>query len=385
MVSLDLEKYFDKKKKVFEDATVFDNSYCPLKPVERKEAAIILEKVADFMRLGVAEHLFIIGKHGSGKTLYGKYLIGEIKKVADLKKRKIMVEYKNCRDYSSSLNIIMSLCSTSYADSGLIMDSFFEWLKDDLILILDEVDELKDANFLLYQLSRISEIQEKTTKKIELIIISNKSEWDKDLDNAVRSSLNLTKIIFSDYSKTQIKEILKQRVELGLINKKIISEQIFNFIVEKTIRNNSDLRIAIKSLFLICKEIEKIGSDEFSENELDEIYEDAIKEVQSERIKRLDNTVFLILYSIGIAQNDAVRSIFENEYKQICRENHIKSLGYTRFNFYLKTLDDQNIIIMIKDKKERAIYHKARLSVNKNIIKEEYEKRRILFTKRYVH
>lgn len=88
MTSLDLEKYYDKKKKVFENASVFDNSYYPEKPIPRDEAGIILEKIADFMRLGVAEHLFIVGKHGAGKTLYGKYLITEIKKVAEIKREK---------------------------------------------------------------------------------------------------------------------------------------------------------------------------------------------------------------------------------------------------------------------------------------------------------
>ena len=193
----------------------------------------------------------------------------------------------------------------------------------------------------------------------------------------------MTKIIFSEYSKSQIKDILKQRIKLGLITEKIITEKIINFIVEKSIKSNSDLRIALKSLFLICKEIEKIGSDELSEEKLDTIYNEAIKEVQLERIARLDNTKFLILYSISIAKDEAVRDIFEKEYKQICKENNIKSLGYTRFSFYIKSLHDKNMILLEKEKRDRTIYNKIRLIGNRAVIKEEYEKRKILFTKHY--
>ncbi len=103
MANTEFEKYFEIKKDIFKDATVFDNSYCPAEPIKRKEASEIMQKVADFMRLGVAENIFMAGKHGIGKTLYGKYLEKAIKKVAEKRNKPIKVEYRNCRDLRNEL------------------------------------------------------------------------------------------------------------------------------------------------------------------------------------------------------------------------------------------------------------------------------------------
>lgn len=383
MTSIELGKYFEKKKEVFKNATVFDNGYYPEKPIERKEAAEIMQKVADFMRLGVADNLFIAGKHGFGKTLYGKYLVDEINEVAKKINKPIQVQYRNCRDYSDEYSLLMNL--SGFEDENSYQKNphkiFCEKLKSDFILILDEIDRLDGADDMLYFLTRISETHSITEYKIQLILISNKIDWDKDVDNAARSSLNLTKIIFNEYNKSQIKDILKQRIKLGLLDLDIIPEKMLNLIVDKTLANSSDLRIAIKALFLLCKEIEKNGSKEISENDVDNLYEKAIKEIQRERIAGLDDVRLFILYAISKAREHSVRSIYEQEYKEACKNAKVRVLGYSRFTFYLKALQDQNMVSITKDKRDKVLYNKATSKVNKDALEEEYENRKILSAK----
>lgn len=384
MTNLDLEKYFNKKKDIFKDASVFDNYYYPERPIERKEAITILEKVADFMRLGVVENLLIVGKHGSGKTLYGKYLLKQIDKVAKRRRKEVYVEYRNCTDFNHSLLILKSLCSlkeTGIVNDKIVENAFFKELDKDMILILDEIDELDNADYLLYILSRLAEIQSITHKKVQLILISNNFGWNNDLEPAARSSLNITKIIFEGYSKNQIKDILKQRLRFGLIKENIISEKILNFVVDKTINNNSDLRIALKSLFLICKEIEKLGLSKITNNFLEDIHKEALRQVQLERIAKLDDNHLLILYSVAIARDNAIRRIFEREYRVAGRDSSSRILGYTRFTFYLNSLKDQDMILISKEKRERFLFNRAKLLINKLVVIEEYEKRKILLAK----
>ena len=383
MSSIELEKYFDKKKKVFKGATVFDNSYYPEKPIERKEVAEIMQKVADFMRLGVAENLFIAGKHGFGKTLYGRYIEGEIKEVAEKKNKAIKVEYRNCRDYRNEFMLLANLCGGEDKDwePSALHKKFCEKLQEDFILILDEIDMLDGSDDLLYFFTRISETQNLTKHKMQLILISNKLDWEKDLDNAARSSLNLTKIIFAEYNRMQIKEILQQRLRLGLIDESIISDKLLNSVIDKTENNNSDLRVAIKALFLLCKEIEKLGIREVKEDDLAKIYDNAIREIQLERIANLQDVKLLILYAIATAKDDSVRHIYENEYRDICLDAKARRLGYTRFTFYLKSLQDQNMVIISKDKRNKVLYNKAVTRINKDAVEEEYENRKILSTK----
>jgi len=383
MSNIELSKYFDTKKEIFKDATVFDNSHCPKKPVERKEIPEIMRKVADFMRLGVAENIFIAGKHGNGKTLYGKYLLEQIKAVAEQKNEKIRVEYKNCRDFRDEFLLLMNLCGLEGKEirSTNFHEEFCTKLKENFVLILDEIDMLQDGDDLLYFFSRITETQTLTKNRVQLILISNKLDWDKDLDNATRSSLNLTKIIFNEYNKSQIKEILQQRLKAGLNHDNTIPDKLINAIVEKTSENNSDLRVSIKALFLLCKEIERFGIKEVSENDLGKIYEKADREVQLERIANLEDVKLHILYAVAKAKDTTVRNIYETEYKEICRDAHARMLGYTRFTFYLKSLQDQNMIIITKDKKNKALYNKATTRISKDVLEAENENRKILSTK----
>lgn len=383
MANISLGKYFDKKEEIFKDATVFDNSYCPKKPIERKEVPEIMQRVADFMRLGVAEHLFIGGKHGFGKTLYGKYLSGEIKSVAAIKGKKIRVEYRNCRDYKDEASLLTNLCELDDDDLEYenLHQHFCQKLKSDFILILDEVDMMSGSDDLLYFLTRISETHSVAKYRIQLILISNKIDWDRDIDNATRSSLNLTKIIFNEYTKTQIRDILKQRIRIGLISDAIIPDKLLNSIVEKTINNNTDLRVAIKALFILCKEIEKAGISKINEGYLQNIYEKAIRSIQSERIAGLDDTKLTILYAVARSKNPSVRNIYETDYRNICIGAKKRILGYTRFNFYLKVLQDQNMITMMKDKKHKTLFNTAKSKVNEHVLEVEYENRKILSTR----
>ncbi len=129
---------------------------------------------------------------------------------------------------------------------------------------------------------------------------------------------------------------------------------------------------------IICKEIEKAGTRDV---DIREVYEKAMKEKQLERITNLDDVKLFILYAVATAEDNTVRNIYEKEYRDVCRGASARMLGYTRFNFYLKSLQDQSMLIITKSKKEKTLYNRAQSKVNKSALEEEYENRKILSTK----
>jgi Cdc6-like AAA superfamily ATPase len=387
MVELNLEKYWETKKELFKDrdASVFDISYTVNTPIPRTEATQILTKCADFLRLGIVSNLFVTGFHGSGKTLYAKYLKTEAEKLAKSKEIPFFVQYLNCRDRNTPdavLAKILENMEINYQGKKDIFEEFCSSLKRNLLLVLDEVDELSNPNVLLYVLSRLPEIQNKTNKRVMLLLISNKSNWEENLDLATRSSLNLTKIPFKPYTKTQIKSILKQRTNKGLKNPGIISDTFLEMLSSKIQSNDSDLRIGLKSLLNLILFIEKTGEENLLEKDIERIFNTAIRDIQALRVSELDNQRFLILFSIMNSKSDEVRTIFREAYKQVCKEINIKPLSsYTSFNHHINILGEQSVIRVIKEKRDKAVFHRVKLKVSKNVIGQEYEKRKMLMIK----
>ncbi len=380
-MELNLEKYYEQKKKLFTNADVFDINYYPKKPISREEVEPLFEKIADFLRLNIVNNVFVTGPHGSGKTLYAKHLFNQAKKLCAVKKLKTNTTYINCRDRQTPEMVLRHIIHDVFGynkQSKDILNDFFTSMKQNLLIFLDEVDELVEPERLLYLFSRIKEISPNINYKISLIIISNKSNWDEELDNATRSSLNLFKLGFPPYKKNKIKDILTQRIAMGLDNPKIISENTLLTIVNKTKNNNSDLRIALKALILIIKEMEKHGLEKIADKRIIEIYANALLTIQAERVRNLKYNRFLILFSIMRGNKLSSKEIFRDAYKKVCNELKRKSLGYTSFTHHINSLSDQKLIRIIKDKEKNITFNRLELIIDKIIIGEEYKKRKMM-------
>jgi predicted AAA+ superfamily ATPase len=56
------------------DFRVFDFNHIPDEPLMREEAKPIIDAYLRYLKTGIANHLFIFGSRGSGKTLMIKYI-----------------------------------------------------------------------------------------------------------------------------------------------------------------------------------------------------------------------------------------------------------------------------------------------------------------------
>lgn len=382
MIAPSLIEIYKKRKDVFKNSEVFEIEHSPKHLVKRNEANIIFNYFIAFIKSRVSQNIFLTGSFGSGKTAYAKYLRDDTRELIQQKKLNVIVEYINCRFLKDLWNLPKILIPNKEEDKDPI-DILIENLDKDVILILDEIDQSNNPSDFFYFLSRFREIQEQNKHKIMLILISNKNEWDKRLDGSTRSSLSLKKINFERYSEEQIKEILKQRIEEGLINPNELKPTILNTIVKNTFVNNSDLRIGLRALKMILIILED-KTKKLNESSASEIYDIALKEIQTERVADLDDQKYILLYSLIISGKALSKDVFEF-YEQLSKKMKIKSWKYARFVHYTNELYNQGFIEIKKVKKEKAIANELISLIRKEVILEEFENRKmgLMITQRF--
>lgn len=225
------------------DYRVFDFAYVPAQPMIRPEARPVVDALLRFDLTGVPSNLLVLGSRGSGKTLTLKHICAVIPPETSL-----VMHYVNCRHHNTSHRILSHLLGGRC--TGLSLGELYERFVSEhagqrLCLVLDEVDLMspKDRRReLLYLLSRAE-------TPVMMILLSNNHKVTDQLDAATRSSLQLTSMLFRNYSPEQIDSILQARAQEGL---KSWDPAALKQIAARTVRlTHADARVAIKTLFYL--------------------------------------------------------------------------------------------------------------------------------------
>lgn len=114
--------------------------------------------------------------------------------------------------------------------------------------------DLDDSSKLLYDLSRFYI----NSKYFTLILITNHKPFILKLDTRTQSSLFLNEIDFLKYKPTEIKQILKERIEFGLIDN-CLSQDLLGYVCGYSASRGGDARIAIDLIYKSAKASEKRG------------------------------------------------------------------------------------------------------------------------------
>ncbi|MFH7880610.1 MAG: AAA family ATPase, partial [Candidatus Aenigmatarchaeota archaeon] len=160
-------------------------------------------------------NIFVYGPPGVGKTAVVKFVIREFENYSGIK-----CIYINCWEFNTSFSIIFEILRQIGIFSprrGIAKDEIFlklvEYLeksKNNLVVALDEIDILiKKDQEVIYDLLRIGNY---TKQKILLIFISNNKYILKDLEERIKSSLDLEEIEFRPYTFLEMKEIVEERM-----------------------------------------------------------------------------------------------------------------------------------------------------------------------------
>lgn len=370
-------EFIKLEKKIIRDARVFEDSYTPEEIVERGETNNLYNELSKFFNYGTPNNIFLVGLPGTGKTVTLNYVKNELVKINP----SFSIRYINCSDKSFKDILSMLVEGTNRSDSEeKLKTKFLKLLDKNCLIILDEIDKGVKIRNLLYFLSRPKENMENFSRSISLVLVSNDLNWDDSLDIAIRSSLQLRRISFSNYSKSQLYKILRSRIEAGLHDKTIERDLLESISGKVSKEYNGDCRIALKVLFYAAQLAEEKGRDKIEELYINKAFPKANKDIEKNKLARLSNRDFLVLFSVKEASDKTMESIY-NEFLSIIKDNvDVKEIGKTMFYYILEYLENQGLIKKIVKTTKSANEPPRRLmeiscNVKPETIKEELKNR----------
>ncbi len=356
MRKMDIREYLLKKQNDLtktssriRDFQIFDFNYIPDKPLMRQETKPIIDVILRYRQTGIANNAIILGSRGCGKSVSARYLMKILTKQGGLN-----FAYVNCRQHNTSFKILASLLDVS--PRGCSLDELWQGFvlsnKSKTVFILDEIDLMSDKDRhkdILYLISR-------SENNYMAILLSNNPKFINSLDESIMSSLQSEIIHFSTYNAIEIQKILKERARIGLNS---IPEKIIAEIAALTVKNtNSDVRVAIKTLYLWALE---------PQTSLREHFEKARRDIMFDVVKDLNDKNLLILQAALSQRTGFVKDVYET-YRKISAQFNEEAFSYVHFYSNLSYLQSLGLILLISTKVNRAYTNRIQLTFDPSIL-----------------
>ncbi|MBT3463455.1 AAA family ATPase [archaeon] len=214
---------------LFRDSVALDYDYIPkLIPYREYEQRYIANCIKPLFAKRNGKNVLVHGSPGIGKTVAIKHLFNELEEETD----DIVPIYINCWQKNTSFKINLDICEQlGYKFThNKKTDDLFDIIKDILnkksaVFCFDEIDKVEDLSFLYM-------ILEKIYRKT-IILITNFKIWAVNLDTRLKSRLTLEDINFKKYNHTEIKGILKNRLQYAFVSN-VWEDDAFNIAAKKT-------------------------------------------------------------------------------------------------------------------------------------------------------
>jgi len=360
---MDIEQYLadkqsnlEKSKSRISNIEVFDFNYIPDKPLMRDEIKPVIDALLRYQQTGIANNVLILGSRGSGKSLAARYLMKLLSVQNQLK-----FVYANCRQHNTSFKILAHLLGLRARGRTLdeIWYQFTDAYPGRTVFILDEIDLINDKNKhtdILYLISR-------SVNNYMAVLLSNNPKFTSTLDESVMSTLQPEIIHFSNYNAIEISKILTDRAKAGLT---FLPKNEIDQIAALTVKNtNSDVRVAIKTLYLWVIE---------PDISLKEHFEKAMRDIMFEVVKDLNDKSLLILKA-ALSQRDGYVKDIYHTYRQISVQFGEEPFSYVHFYSNLSYLQSLGLIILVSTKIHRTYTNRIQLTFDPEILNSMWQKR----------
>ncbi|MHA1294569.1 MAG: Cdc6/Cdc18 family protein [Promethearchaeota archaeon] len=367
--------YFEKllkKPTIFKDENKLDLNFIPEKLPHREKELSLLSQL--FLTLltnpnSFSRKLLITGRTGVGKTVTIKFF-GELLKKAT-KKRGINIKYIhiNCRKERSSYKVLIKIIHSfnknfpkrGYAPQDLleIIKNFLDLNKVHLLIVLDELNYLiNNGSDLLYLLTRINDDSINVPQQISIIGIIRNISCLNNLDFSTLSTLQRNIIKFDNYSKKQIFDILKYRIELS-IKDNVISDRLIEMISD-IVFANGDIRYGLNLLWKACKIAENKNLNSITPEIIRLANQDTIPLITQDILEAMSCQKILFLLAIisELKKNDASKSPLLDIIKSyfiLCENVGEPPKSYSQLWNYLQEFKKEKIIsVKVESKKIRG-------------------------------
>jgi len=305
-----MENIFDKqlaKNTVFLNKDIISPHFVPQNlPFREKQIEDITTALSAVINNSKPNNLFIYGKTGTGKTSTVKHVLEQLDSF--VKKNNIISQscYVNCRSHESKYKVLLKALRAFYPEkdflgysASFVYEKLLEFAnekKSHLILVLDEIDKVKDIDDLVYSISRGND--ELHGGSMTMIGISNNLMFKEKLDPRTKSSLCERELVFNPYNATELKEILKERCEKAF-KENVVSESAISLASAIAAQESGDARTAV----MLMQRAGEIADMEQQSILTDQHVEKAKASVEEEIILSMISTLpqqqQLVLYAIA--------------------------------------------------------------------------------------
>jgi len=329
---LNIKNFFKNRKRLFKNKNVLFHDYIPDKlPGREKQIEALAEHLKPVLDGERPGNLTIYGTPGSGKTAVVNYVLKILNEVAEEENVSDLVHtvYISCPEVPSQSPLLQRIISELRKErvklTGWGIDKHYEVLKKTLsnlkgnvILVLDEIDKVRNLDDLLYNLTRI---RIEGGAKLSIIGISNDLKYMEYLDSRVRSSLGRNSILFPPYNAEELIQILQERAREG-IKEGVLDEDVIPYCSALAAQRDGDARFAIDLL----REAVAIAESEGVEKVTKKHVNSAFEKIEMDNIAKAVASFTLhqqaVLLAIIVCEEVGLRSITTGDvysaYRVLC-------------------------------------------------------------------
>jgi len=349
-------RQLEKGRQRIQDFAVFDFNYIPREPLMREEVKPVIDALLRYRQTGIANNILVLGSRGSGKSVLARYLMDALKEAGQLQ-----FVYANCRQHNTSFKILAA--ALGVRPRGRSLDELWQCFEDSthgrVALVLDEVDLISDKDRrkdILYLASR-------SAKNFMLILLSNNPKFANSLDESTRSTLQPEIVHFRNYNALEIARILIDRARTGL---RVPPGGAIDEIAALTAHNtNSDVRVAIRTLYLWALEPDVSIKEHFEKARRDIVF-DVIRDLN-------DKNLMILKASLG-PHEGFVKQVFD-AYSRISLQLHEEPFSYVHFYSNLSYLQSLGLILLMSTKVNRTYTNRIQLAFDPAILETIWQTR----------
>jgi cell division control protein 6 len=289
---------------------VLRENYVPARLLHRdREIERIVEILAPALKGATPSNIMIYGKIGTGKTAVITLIRKDMERRQGLPKPLTFITV-NCANVDTHYALLQTLGNAvaeleeSRIPTGWSLDrvyvtmrSLFEKRGGTILLILDEIDKLvkRSGDNVLYTLSQVN--SDLSSAKVGIIGISNDLKFTDSIDARVRSRMNEEKILFPPYDWTQLRDILRDRVQ-EVFGEDVVEAGVIERCAVYAAQENGDARRALALLRVSAQIAERTGSSVITEEHVHRAKASLETDIITDCVRTLPVQCKILLWSI---------------------------------------------------------------------------------------
>ncbi len=296
------------KNSVFSDRSIITPHYTPAKlPFRDKQIEEISQILSIALQGAKPDNLFVYGKVGTGKTVTVNHVMVQLHEfISQSKSNGVDFVYVNCRNHNSKYKAILKALAKFFPEQDFIgySNAFvyekllkYAGLGKQLIIVLDEVDKVRDLDELIYALTRAND--ELQQGGIALIGISNNLFFKDRLDSRTKSSLLQREMVFPPYDASELKEILRARVQTAFKPDRV-QESAISLAAALAAQETGDARTAVMLMLRAGEEADRNAEEIVSDRHVSLAKTRVEEEVTLNMVETLPKQQQLVLYTLSL-------------------------------------------------------------------------------------